>query len=143
MKRMITFSFALMMTLSSCLMITSALDVKVARASPTLSGYLATMDAGSRPGELLISDQVDATTLASSLGVSSIVLYKANGTYVTTITGSTSNGLIRTSSNCHVGTYSYTATPGSYYYAKVTVYATTSTAYDSRTITTTTVRAPY
>lgn len=142
MKRMITLSLALMTAVSCCLTMASAVNAEVARASVTLSGYFATMKSGSRPGELQISYQVNANMSASSLGVSSIAIYKSDGTYITTITGTTGNGLIRNSSNAHRGTYSYTASSGGSYYAKVTVFASTSSVSDSRTVTTTTVTAP-
>lgn len=142
MKRILTMPLALLMVISCCLTMASAADNALPRASLTLSGYAATMKAGSTSGELRISYDVAATMLANEVGVSEIKIYKANGAYVTSITGSTSNGLIRTSYNAHKGTYSYYGTPGTYYYAVVTVFAETATAYDSRTITTVAVKAP-
>lgn len=142
MKRILTLPLALLTVITCCLTMASATNNVLPRASLTLTGYAATMKAGSTSGELRISYDVAATMLANKVGVSEIKIYKANGTCVATITGSTSNGLVRTSYNTHKGTYSYFATPGTNYYAVVTVFAETSTAYDSRDVTTVAVKAP-
>ena len=142
MKRILTMPLAFLMAISCCLMMVSAAETVLQRASITLSGYSATMKAGTTSGELRISYQVNSNMVATKLGVSSIKIYKSNGTYVTTISGSTTNGLIRTSSNTHRGTYSYSGTPGTSYYAVVTVFASTSAESDSRDITTATIKAP-
>lgn len=139
MKRFLAMPLAFLIAISCFLTMASAAET---RASVTLAGYSATMRAGATSGELRISYDVTATTLATEIGVSKIKIYKANGTYVNTIYGSTSNGLILTSSSLHMGTYSYHATPGVSYYAVVTVFASTATATDSRAITTGIVKAP-
>ena len=46
-----------------------------------------------------ISYDVQSNKLASSIGVETVDIYKADGSYVTSITGSTSNGLIETNSD--------------------------------------------
>ena len=71
-----------------------------------------------------------------------IVVYKSDGSYVKTITGTTSNGLIRSNSSLHLDSYEFSVTSGVSYYAEVTVFAKVGTEYDSRTITTSTVKAP-
>lgn len=141
MKRIFTSSFALLLVLTFCLGIAGASAVEP-RASLTIASYSSTMKAGSSSGQLKIGFDVTASKMADSLGVSSIAIYKADGTYVTTITGSTSNGLIETSSSLHKGTYTYAGTSQVSYYAKVTVFATVGSTSDSRTVTTTTVKAP-
>lgn len=144
MKRIVTLALALMMTISCCLGGTptvSAVDVG-ARASLTLSDYNAMLRAGTNSGQIKIGYTVTASKPADSVGVSSIVIYKSNGSYVTTITGTTANGLIINSSSSHEGTYTYSGTSGAYYYAVVTVFAKVGTISDSRTITTATVKAP-
>ena len=141
MKRIFTSFFALVLALTCCLGVTSANAVSP-QASLTIASYSATMKAGSSSGQVKIGFDVTASKMADSLGVSSIVIYKADGTYVTTITGTTSNGLKETSSSMHKGTYTYTGVSQVSYYAKVTVFATVGSTTDSRTVTTATAKAP-
>ena len=54
----------------------------------------------------------------------------------------TSNGLVRSNASRHRSTYTYTGTSGTSYYAEVTVFAKIGSDYDSRTVTTATVKAP-
>lgn len=135
MKKALSIALAMIM-MCTCLCFTAS-----ARASLYLTEYSAFIKAGTKTGELRINYDVLATKTVSSVGVSKIVIYTASGNKVTTITGSTSNGLLR-SGGTNMGTYSYTATSGSYYYAEVTVYAGDANGSDSRTITTATVKAP-
>lgn len=142
MKRIVTFTLALTMLLTCCLGVASATNTADTRASLTISAYSASLRAGTNRGEIKISYDVNASKIADSVGVSSIVIYKSDGSRVTTITGSKSNGLICASDFGHDGVYSYTATSGASYYAKVTVFATIGSVSDSRTVTTSTVKAP-
>ena len=119
-----------------------AMDNYDTRASDTLGAYSAQLYAGSHKGEVYINYDVESSNFADSLGVESIVFYKSNGDYVTTIYGSVSNGLIGTKAWLHDGDYYRTLTSGVYYYAEVTVFATVGNLSDSRTITTSTVKAP-
>lgn len=112
------------------------------RASLTLSSYSSGLKAGTGSGEIRISYDVAASKPADSVGVSSIAIYKSSGAYVTTITGTTSNGLVRASSSIHKGVYTYKGTAGVSYYAEVTVFATVGTTTDNRTVTTAVVKAP-
>lgn len=112
------------------------------RASPTLNSYSAILKAGTTSGTVRISYDVIANKTASSVGISSIVIYKSNGDYVDTITGTERNGLIATKSVSHSSSYSYSGTSGTSYYAEVTVFATIDGVTDSRTVTTNTVKAP-
>lgn len=77
----------------------------------------------------------------TKIGVSTIKIYELDGDRITTIYGTTRNGLI-TSGSSIAGTYTYEGTPGSYYYAEVTVFAENETESDSKTITTNTIKAP-
>lgn len=61
---------------------------------------------------------------------------------MTTVLGSTKNGLIESNSVSCSGTYSHTAVSGNSYYAVVTVFAEIGDKYDSRIITTEIVTAP-
>lgn len=141
MKRTFTFALALTMVLT-CFCGAALAATLSPRASLTLSSYEVMLKAGSKSGEIRINYDVTASKLADSLGVSSIEIYKSNGSYVTTITGSTSNGLICNNDVSHMGVYSYIGTSGVSYYAKVTVFATVGSVSDSRTVTTSTVKAP-
>jgi hypothetical protein len=141
MKRTFTFVLALTMVLTCCSGAALAATFSP-QASLTLSYYEVVLLAGSKSGEIRINYDVGASKLADSLGVSSIEIYKSNGSYVTTITGTTSNGLVRNNSSSHMGVYSYIGTSGVSYYAKVTVFATVGSVSDSRTVTTSTVKAP-
>ena len=85
---------------------------------------------------------VMASGKADEVGVSSIKIYKSNGSYVTTITGTTNNGLLDTNVGTHRSTYTYEGTSGVSYYAEVTVYAKIGSDSDSRTVKTGTAKAP-
>ena len=50
--------------------------------------------------------------------------------------------LVRSNASRHRSTYTYTGTSGTSYYAEVTVFAKIGSDYDSRTVTTATVKAP-
>ena len=88
------------------------------------------------------SYDVQSNKLASSIGVETVDIYKADGSYVTSITGSTSNGLIETNSDICKSYYDCQLTSGIFYYANVKVFAKVGSEYDSRVITTSTVKAP-
>lgn len=125
-----------------CSMTASAANSDILRASPTLSSYSAILTQGSSTGEIKINYDVCANSKADSLGVSSIKIYKSNGSYVTTITPTALNGLSITNSGWHLSSYTYTGVSGTSYYAVVTVFATIDGVSDSREITTNTVKAP-
>ncbi len=112
------------------------------RSSPTLSSYGVVATEGDRAGEVVITYDVLANSVAESLGVSSIKIYKSNGNYVTTIYPTSLNGLKTSSAMWHRSSYAYTGISGTFYYAKVTVFATIDGVTDSRTVTTNTVKAP-
>lgn len=141
-KRILSTFLVVIMVLSCCYITAFAIDASDTRASLTLSSYGAGLTAGSSSGVIAVNYDVRSSKLADSLGVESIAIYKSNGDYVTTITGSTSNGLIRSDSSIKAGDYYYTATSGVSYYAEVTVFAEVGSEYDSRTVTTGTVKAP-
>ncbi len=142
MKRIISSILALTMMFALSCGATAVSGGASPMASPTLAEYIAIMTAGTSSRELKIAYDVTASRLADLVGVSSIVIYKSDGSYVTTITGTTGNGLIVSSDFGHAGSYAYLGTSGTYYYAKVTVFATIGSVSDSRTITTSTVKAP-
>lgn len=138
-KRILPFALAIACVFSMCIGATFAQE---ARASTTISVYSASASQGSGSGKIKINFDIQANSTANSLGVSSIEIYKSDGTYVTTINGNTSNGLTRNNASRHKSSYTYTGTSGTSYYAEVTVFAKIGSDYDSRTVTTATVKAP-
>jgi hypothetical protein len=122
--------------------VASAAENSDTRASLTLSFYNAELVAGDSKGVISVDYDVQSSKMASFIGVESIKIYKADGSYVTTITGTTSNGLVESNSDICKSFYDYKLTSGVSYYAKVKVFATVGSEYDSRTITTSTVKAP-
>lgn len=143
MKRIFSAILTLGVLFTCCCGTAFALEDYDTRASYTLSVYSAQLYAGNRSGEVYVNYDVESGKLADSIGVKSIVFYKSNGDYVTTIYGSTSNGLIGTGTSLHDGDYYYySLTSGVSYYAEVTVFATKGSLSDSRTITTSTVKVP-
>lgn len=143
MKRLVSATLAILFALSCCFGAVSAEGGIMPLASPTIMGQGANMRPGKVSGELRISYNINATSAADEVGVSMIELYKSDGSYVDTIYGTTSNGLVRTSAWKNMGTYSYTnAESGEFYFAIVTLYATIGSLSDSETVTTATVKAP-
>lgn len=140
-KRFTSFMLFFALSLTFCTATASASDV-TPYASKILGICTVGAGSGNNPGELKINYEVRSDVTADSIGVASIKIYKSDGTYVTTISGTPSNGLIRYMTDWHKGTYTYTGASGASYYAEVTVAAAAGSLYDSRTITTNTVKAP-
>lgn len=118
----------------------------IAKANVTASEYLAQYGAAlvavDETGQYDIYYDVTSVGSCDSLGVSQIKIYRDDGTYITTITGSTNNGLIREDHFSHTGTYRNYGISGKYYYAVVTVFAERDGGSDSRDITTNTIKVP-
>lgn len=142
MKRIFSTTLVLAMLFTCCGGVAFAAEVPDMRASLTLSDYGVILTAGASQGTVNINYDVRSSKAANSVGVESISFYKADGRLVVTINGSTGNGLIRTNSSIHVGDYSHKLASGVSYYAEVTVFARVGSEYDSRTVTTGTVRVP-
>ena len=141
MKRIISTFFALTF-LFSCCCSASASNIRETWASSTLSSYSAELYEGDSSGTLRVNFSVKSGHRADLIGITSIKIYKSNGTYVKTIRGSEENGLIRSNSNLHTGDYEIDLTSGSSFYIKATVFAEVGSDYDSRTIITKTVKVP-
>lgn len=141
MRRIFSLIFVITMVFTCCCG-AAATDAPDTRASLTLSTHRAILKAGSNRGTVSISFDVKTNKFADFIGVESIDIYKSDGSFVTSITGTTGNGLIYADNNIYKGTYSYTGTSGVSYYAEVLVFAEVGSSYDSRTITTATVKAP-
>lgn len=83
-----------------------------ARASESISDYKVDVGEGDKRGEISIGFMVRATASFSKLGALKIEIYKANGDYVKTIWGNTSNGLLSPrSGRYYSNTYTYKGTP--------------------------------
>lgn len=140
MKRILT-PLLLVCLLFTCCGSALAVDAGV-QSNPTLSFYDAKLAAGTTKGKILIRYQLIASKSASSIGVSSIKIYKADDTYVTTITGTTANKLIASNKMAYSNTYIYSGVSGTSYYAKVTLFATAGGSTASVTVKTNTLTAP-
>lgn len=123
--------------------LTLALTCNFASASITASDYLseygAALIATDTKGKYDLYFDVTGTKTSDTIGVSKIEIYKSNGTYVTTVTGTIANGLIIEQECCHAGVYTRYGTSGASYYAEVTVFAKRGSGSDSRIITTNTI----
>ena len=142
MKRVLSSVLATVMMLACCFSTASAAATTTLRASETISNRFVSLNEGTRSGEVVVTFMVTAKTTASQIGVSSIKIYKANGPLVSTITGTTSNNLIGSSTITKNGHYTYKGVAGTSYYAEVVIFATIGQNTDSRVITTKTVTAP-
>ena len=143
MKQLFSSTLVVVMVIVCCYGSVSALEAPDTRASLTLSSYNVGLTAGDSAGMISISYDVQSNKLASSIGVETVDIYKADGSYVTSITGSTSNGLIETNSDICKSYYDCQLTSGIFYYANVKVFAKVGSEYDSRVITTSTVNLTY
>lgn len=135
-KKLISVLLALTLLVSVCCVTASA------RASLTLAAYGARLTQGNAPGQIVVTYDVSSSKRADEVGVSAIKVYEADGTYVTTIKGMVSNGLIGQNTTCHRDSYTITGHSGTYYYLVLTVTATVGSDTDSREYTTNTVQAP-
>lgn len=140
MKKVRLFFFLLVLVL--CVSVCSAISPEQVNASTTLAAYGAIINPGDSAGDVVITYDVRATSLADKVGVETISIYKSTGQYVTTIYGSTTNGLIITDSSRHRSSYTYSGTPGVSYCAVVTVFAEIGDDYDSHAINTGDAIAP-
>lgn len=114
------------------------------RASDYVAWYSVSAYQGENRGQIDIECNIRAKWAVPKIGVSTIEIYKSDGSHVTTIQGSTSNGLLSPKSSiAHIVTYTYKGVPGTTYYAKVTLCAGTNSDYDVRNVQTQKVTAPY
>ena len=142
MKKLRIMSIALFLVLALNTLSGTVVYASTLRASPTLNAYSAIITKGNSTGKIVITYDVAANTIADSVGVSSMKIYKSDGSYVTTIAATSLNGFTDSGVMSHRNSYTYTGTSGTSYYAEVTVFATIKGVTDSRTVTTNTVKAP-
>lgn len=140
MKRIFSCILIVTLLLTCCGNVLAA-DVEI-QSSTTLSTYNVKIAPGSSSGSITFIFDVTSTKTASSIGISTAKIYKSNGSYVTTVYGTTTNGLMAKNSIRKAGTYSYSGVSGTSYYAIVTFTATVNGVTDSKTVTTNTATAP-
>ena len=137
MKRFISLAFCLILMVSLF-----SFPAKAATyASDYLRSYDASLSTGSGSGQLNLRFSASARDSMSSIGISSVAVYTTGGSYVKTINGSTSNGLMASGSYSHRGAYSISVTPGQEYYLRLTFVARDSSSGDSKSYTTNTAMA--
>ncbi len=142
MKRLLSAALCVVFILACCVPLASAATGGGVSpmASPTISSTMVYAYPGDNPGEFCVDFRVMAVDTASSLGASSIVIHKPDGsTY--TVLGSVGNHFI-SSGGGYAGTYVYKGESGKSYYAEVTLFATIGSKSDSRTRLTKSVTAP-
>ena len=141
-KRIIAIILSLALAISCCCASAFAASSLETRASVVLCDYNVALAPGNTSGKVTLDFLLFANTTADSIGIEAIEIYKSNGSYVKTITGTTGNGLIVTNQLVHIASYDCSLTFGVSYYAAVTFFTKAGSISDSRTITTTTVTAP-
>lgn len=104
------------------------------RASDYVARYSVSAHQGEKRGQIDIECNIRAKWAVPKIGVLKIEIYQSNGSRVTTIQGTTSNGLLSSKTS---------VVPGTTYYAKVTLCAGTASDYDVRYVQTQRVTAPY
>lgn len=139
-KRFLSLTVMAALVLSLCG--GTAQAVQPRRASETIHSFALSATQGKNKGEIKINFNVNANRPADEVGISSIVIYKSDSSYVTTITGSKDNGLLVSGTDFHSSSYTYKGISGTTYYAIVTCTATIGSKSDTRTLTTNDVTAP-
>ena len=114
------------------------------RASDYVERYSVSAYQGENRGQVDIECNIRAKWAVPKIGVLKIEIYRSDGSCVTTIQGTTSNGLLSTKNSfAHIVTYTYNGVPGTTYYAKVALCVGTNSDYDVRYVQTQKVTAPY
>lgn len=90
-------------------------------------------------GKIIFSATITAVHTMDRLGITRILIYKGDGTYVKTVYGSTSNGLLVDNDFSFAGQYTYQGDPNTSYYGVIYFTCRDSTGSDSRHVTTDTV----
>lgn len=90
-------------------------------------------------GKVAFTGTITAVHTMDRLGVTRILIYKADGTYVKTVYGSTSNGLLRDNDAFFAADYIYQGDPNTSYYGIVYFTCRDASGSDSRHVTTDTV----
>ena len=111
------------------------------RASYYLDNYGASLYQGDDSGTVRVEFTVSANEKADRVGVSKLSIYKGDGTFVTSVTGTVSNGLLAKNLKTYPGSYTYYGEANEVYYMVLTMYAEFKGGSDSRQYTTNSCRA--
>lgn len=111
------------------------------RESYVFSNYWTYTYAEEGKGQIGIAFSVTCSHITSTIGASSIEIYRSNGTHVVTIEGTVENGLLRNGGNC-AGTYIFQGESGVSYYAAVRFYGVADGITDTRVVVTNSTKAP-
>ena len=139
-KRVLSLLLVLLILFSSTCSNAAAVDDSSARASDYFVSYTANLSAPGS-GQLLLSGRVRALSTMTSIGIAYFRVYLADGTFVVTIPGSTSNGLLLSNAISYNGSFTYQAVSGNRYYVVVTFICRNANGYEYRNYTTGTVTA--
>ena len=139
-KKMALVFTSLVLLIASLCQAAAAIEISP-RASDYLSNYGASLYQGDATGSVRVEFTVSANEKADRVGVSKLSIYKGDGTYVTSVTGTVANGLLREGSKAHMGGYTYYGKSNEVYYMVLTMYAAFGGGSDSRQYTTNQCRA--
>lgn len=139
-KKVLSLTITLIVILSCFCMNVSAEEINSTKASNYFASYGAKLIAEGS-GKICVAGNVEAMSSMSSIGMAYFRIYKADGTFVTTVIGSTANGMLKSTADSYDGNYTYQAVPGTTYYAVVTFTCRDANGYDTRNYTTNKVTA--
>lgn len=114
-----------------------------ARYSEYIMAYYAALNSDSS-GNLSVYVDLHATGVMTRIGAEKVRIYEKNGTYYTCVKTFDSDdypNMITSSNRYTKNAVSYKGTPGKYYYAVVTLVAENSSGGDTRTFTTSIIKA--
>lgn len=139
-KKMALVFTSLILLIASLCQAAAAIEISP-RASDYLSNYGAYLYQGDDSGTVRVEFTVSANEKADKVGVSSLSIYKGDGTYVTSVTGTVANGLLAKNIKSHIGSYTYYGESNEVYYMELTMYAGFKGGSDTRLYTTNQCRA--
>lgn len=140
-KKLALIFTSLILLIASLCQAAAAIEISP-RASLYLQGYGAYLYQGSSKGSIRVEFTVSGTRYSDRVGVSNISIYKEDGSFVTSVTGTLSNGLLGTDKKTYAGDYTYYGEAGTVYYMVLTMYAERDGGSDSRLYTTNSCRGP-
>lgn len=139
-KKMALVFTSLVLLIASLCQAAAAIEISP-RASLYLSNYGAYLYEGSSRGGIMVEFTVSGTKKSDLVGVSKLSIYKGDGTFITSIDGTVSNGLLGKDLKTYAGEYTYYGEPNEVYYMVLTMYAERDGGSDSRQYTTNSCRA--
>ncbi len=134
-KKMALVFTSLVLLIASLCQAASAIEISP-RASDYLSNYGASLYQGEASGSVSVEFTVSGTKKSDLIGVSKISIYKGDGTFITSVTGTVANGLLAKDLKTHAGDYTYYGEANELYYMVLTMYAKRDGGSDSRLYTT-------